>query len=117
MPKSIVRYAVAQERLGDVSRDTLLQNYILKDPADPFVPGTQIPRLRPVHLGPRTPGLFSEELDGLVVALVALRDVSPLVPPKPGGAVAPEFHSSVHRNPAKRAARQRAAKSTTELTT
>jgi hypothetical protein len=105
MSKAIVRYAVAQTRLGDVCRDTLLQNYILKDPADPYVPGTQIPRIRPVHLGPRTPRLYSEELDSLIMALVALRDVTPLPPPKPGGAVAPEFHSTRHRkNPAKGAA-------------
>jgi hypothetical protein len=107
MLKSIVRYAVAQERLGDVSRDTLLEKYILKDPADPFVPGTRIPRLKPVHLGPKTPGLFSEELDGLIVALVALRDVSPLAPSQPGGCVPAEFHSSIHRNP-KRADNKRA---------
>jgi hypothetical protein len=102
MAKAIERRPVAQERLGGVGRDFFDANYVLKDPADPFVPGTQIPRVRPVALGSRVTGFFSEEIDRLIDALRAQRDAQPFQPPKP--IMPPEFHYSVHEGRKRRAA-------------
>jgi hypothetical protein len=99
MAKAIVRYSAAHARLGDVGRDFFDAHFVLTDENDPFVPGTNIPRLRRVYLGPRVPDFFSEALDSLIDAVVALHAKTPLMPPKPGGAVPAAFHSSVHRNP------------------
>jgi hypothetical protein len=102
MAKAIERYPAAPMRFGDVGRDFFDTNFVLKDPSDPFVPGTQIPRVRPVALGPRVVGFFAEELDRLVDALRAWRDAQPFTPPAP--IMSPEHHYSVHRGPKRRAA-------------
>ena len=33
------------------------RDFVLTDPADPFIPGTEIPRLRPIHLGGKSVGV------------------------------------------------------------
>jgi hypothetical protein len=67
------------------------------DPDDPFVPGTgnKVKRLRPVPLGKRAVGFFSDEVDKLIEALRKLRDATPRAPREP--AVPAEFHPSRHR--------------------
>jgi hypothetical protein len=64
---------------------------------DPFVPGTdgQVLRVRPVLLGKRAVGFFSDEIDRLIEQLRAFRDAAPRTPPKP--AVPARFHPSKHR--------------------
>jgi hypothetical protein len=52
-------------------------NYRLTDPAAPFLPGTTIPRLRPVPLGERNVGYLEHEIDDLIDALAAQRDAKP----------------------------------------
>jgi len=73
------------------------ENYVLKDADDRFVPGTdgKVQRVRPVSLGERAIGFFSDEIDRLIEQLQKWRDASPLRAPKP--AVPIEFHPSRHR--------------------
>jgi hypothetical protein len=51
-------------------RTTFRTNYRLNDPADPNVPNTTIPRVKPIPLGPRNIGFAETALDALVDALV-----------------------------------------------
>jgi hypothetical protein len=87
-------------RLG-VGHTKFEEDYVLKNENDPLVPGTRIKRLRPVSLGERARGFFSDETDALLVAMRALRDATPFTPPKP--AVPAEFHPARHRNEKRRA--------------
>jgi hypothetical protein len=66
------------KRIG-VGRTKFDEDYVLKDEADPFVPGTngQVNRLRPVSMGERTRAFFSDETDTLIKELRALRDATP----------------------------------------
>jgi hypothetical protein len=59
-------------------------DYVWHSESDPYVPGTNIPRLRPVQLGERAKGFFDDEVAALVEALRLLRDASPpkMRPPK-----------------------------------
>src|SRR5262245_30754924 len=72
-PKRIVREREAHDRLG-CGRSKFRRDYVLRDPDDPCIPGTQIKRLRPVPLGVRNHGFLDRELDDLVDAFAAERD-------------------------------------------
>src|SRR5262249_44862891 len=52
------------------------EHYRFHTAADPFVPNTEIPRLKPVPLGPRNIAYLEHEADDLVDALAALRDAA-----------------------------------------
>jgi predicted DNA-binding transcriptional regulator AlpA len=69
MAKRIVREPEACNRLG-CRRTTFRTNYRLNDPADPNVPSTTIPRVKPIPLGPRNVGFAETDLDALIDALV-----------------------------------------------
>jgi predicted DNA-binding transcriptional regulator AlpA len=68
-PKRIVRKPEACDRLA-CRKTKFEQDYVLHDPNDPHVPGTEIPRLKPIPLGPRNVGFLESDLDALVEALV-----------------------------------------------
>ena len=72
-PKRIVREPEACNRLA-CKRTKFRTDYRFSNPADPTVPGTRIPRLRAVPLGPRNVGFLEAEIDDLVDGLAALRD-------------------------------------------
>jgi predicted DNA-binding transcriptional regulator AlpA len=73
-PKRIARRKEACARLG-CGKTKFDEDYEYHDPADPCVPGTEIPRLKPIHLGPRNVGFLDAEIDELIDALAALRDL------------------------------------------
>jgi hypothetical protein len=75
MSKQIPRPEAARARVG-VGKTKFNEDYLLRDPADPWVPGTNntVPRLRPVPLGERAIGFFDDETDGTLEALRCLRD-------------------------------------------
>ena len=73
-PKRIVREPEACSRLG-CRRTKFRKDYRFHNADDPNVPGTDIPRLRPVVLGPRNVGYLDSEIDDLIDALAELRDV------------------------------------------
>jgi hypothetical protein len=72
--RRIVRERGACDKLG-CGRTKLREDYRLTDPASPFVPDTEIRRLKPVPLGPRNIGYLEHEIDALIDALATLRDV------------------------------------------
>jgi predicted DNA-binding transcriptional regulator AlpA len=78
-PKRIVREPEACSRLG-CKRTKFREDYRLNDPADPNVPNTDIPRLRPIPLGVRNVGYLDGEIDQLIDGLAELRDSAPAVP-------------------------------------
>ena len=53
---------------------TFTDNYVYREGAGATVPGTNVPRLRPVPLGPRAVGFFNDELQNLIEALRRFRD-------------------------------------------
>src|SRR5262245_22726687 len=52
------------------------EHYRFHSADDPFVPNTEIPRPKPVPLGPRNIAYVEQEADELVDALAALHDVA-----------------------------------------
>ena len=61
-----------------LSRSEFYESIVLHDPADPFVPGTQTKRVRPVKLASNASGFVEAEIDAINKALVEARDASPL---------------------------------------
>jgi predicted DNA-binding transcriptional regulator AlpA len=94
-PKRIVREPEVCSRLG-CRRTKFRVDYRFNDPANPNVPGTDIPRLRPIPLGPRNVGYLDQEIDDLIDALVELRDV-----PDAGAHTTQVFLTDVQRKPAR----------------
>jgi hypothetical protein len=70
---AIVRPDAAQQRLG-LKSSHFDEHFVWHKDDEPNIPGTNIPRLKPVPLGVRAIGFFSDELDSLITALRALRD-------------------------------------------
>jgi|SRR6185437_14151813 hypothetical protein len=58
----------------NVGRTTFNEQYILRDPNDPYIPATNIPRLRPARLGLRAIAFFDDEVFETVEALRQHRD-------------------------------------------
>src|SRR4051812_44985800 len=46
-------------------RTKVCADYLLRDPADPYVTGTDVKRLRVTYLGPKLPIVTEEEIDRL----------------------------------------------------
>jgi hypothetical protein len=67
-PRKILRRKEAMSRLG-CGLTKFTQDYQYHNEADPYVPGTQIPRLRSISLGPRFSGFLEHKLDELIDAL------------------------------------------------
>jgi predicted DNA-binding transcriptional regulator AlpA len=80
-PKRIVREKEACDRLG-CRRTKFREHYKFNNPADPFVPGTDIPRLRPIPLGVRDVGYLDDEIDELIERIAARRDPAPAGAPR-----------------------------------
>src|SRR5215831_4625539 len=78
----IVRSHAAYGKLA-VGKTTFEENYVDKGGENSLIPGTDIPRLRPVRLGPRAIGFFDDELDNLIEALRRMRDATSRRAPKP----------------------------------
>ena len=72
-PKRIVREPEACNRLG-CKRTKFRTDFRFNDPADPLVPGTRHPRLRPIPIGVRNLGFLDSEIDDLITALSKLRE-------------------------------------------
>jgi hypothetical protein len=95
MPRGIERKPAVAARLG-CGVTTLEEKYVDRG-GDPFVPGTgdAVRRIRPVAIGERLTGFFSDEVDRLIEEIRAWRDsAAHTLPKRP---VPPEFHPSRHR--------------------
>jgi hypothetical protein len=53
----------------DISRAKGYRDFVLSDPADPFISGTEVPRLRLVHLGGKSVGVTDDEINRVVAGL------------------------------------------------
>jgi hypothetical protein len=53
----------------DVGRSKFYADFVLTDPADPFIPGTDIPRLRLVHLGGKSVGVDDDDTSRVIAGL------------------------------------------------
>ena len=73
MQNRILRPREAWQTLG-VGRTNFTDNYVYREGAGATVPGTNVPRLRPVPLGPRAVGFFNDEIQNLIEALRHHRD-------------------------------------------
>jgi hypothetical protein len=54
-----------------VGRTKFRKDFVLRDASEPFIPGTSIPRLRPVTLGTRCVAFDEQEVDAVIEALIA----------------------------------------------
>jgi hypothetical protein len=53
----------------DVSRSKFYRDFVLSDPANPNIPGTDISRLRLVHLGGKSVAVDDDDIRRIVAAL------------------------------------------------
>jgi hypothetical protein len=60
---------ILQKGVLPVSRSKGYAHYILTDPSDPLIPGTDVLRLRPIHLGGKSVGVSEDEIQRVVLAL------------------------------------------------
>jgi hypothetical protein len=74
MAKSMSRPATIAARLG-VGKSKFWEDYVLRDPADPYVPNTnRVLRLKPAKLGPNFTLIFDDEADQMIEGLRHERD-------------------------------------------
>jgi predicted DNA-binding transcriptional regulator AlpA len=78
-PRKILRPKETWEKLG-CGHSKFEEHYRFRSAADPFVPNTNIPRVKAVPLGERNVGFLEHELDALIDALAELRDTAPAAP-------------------------------------
>lgn len=72
-------------RLG-VSRSTFFSNFVYRDDADPYIPNTDVPRLKLLHLAPNAAAAFEDEVAELEAGLKRWRDEQCKAKlPKPSG--------------------------------
>jgi predicted DNA-binding transcriptional regulator AlpA len=72
MAKRLLRRKATWERLG-IGRSKFDEGFVVRN-GQRFIPGTSIPRLRPVPLGGRAVAFDEDEVDALIEALRAFRD-------------------------------------------
>jgi hypothetical protein len=60
-------------RLG-ISRSTFFDNFVLKNEDDPYIPNTDVPRLRLLPLAVNASAAFDDEIDAVVEGLRRWRD-------------------------------------------
>jgi hypothetical protein len=98
--KQIERPEAARARVA-VGKTNFDQNFVDRGDGNDTVPGTDVPRLRPVALGLRAIGFFSDEVDALIEGLRRWRDSTPQPPRKEPAALrrSREGHGK-HKKPA-----------------
>jgi predicted DNA-binding transcriptional regulator AlpA len=73
MARIILRLKQVLNRLA-CGKTKFEEDYRYHTADDPCVPGTDIPRVKPIPLGPRNIGFLEHEIDALIDALAELRD-------------------------------------------
>jgi hypothetical protein len=73
---NIERPEVTAARLG-IGLSKFTDEFVDHGKGDKLVPGTNIRRLRPLHMGPKRIGFLSDEIDALIEALRRHRDNAP----------------------------------------
>jgi hypothetical protein len=62
-------------RLG-IGRSTFYDNFVQHSADDPFIPGTDVPRLKLLRLSANATACFDDEVDGVIEGLKRWRDKS-----------------------------------------
>jgi hypothetical protein len=75
-PRTILRPKATWKKLA-CGKTKFETDYRFHSDDDPFVPGTEIPRLKALPLGERNIGFLEHEADALIDGLAELRDVEP----------------------------------------
>ena len=68
MPRRILRLKEAYDRLA-CGHSKFHDDYRFHHASEPYVPGTEIARLKPIRLGPTNIGFVEHEVDRLIDAL------------------------------------------------
>jgi hypothetical protein len=76
MNKRLVRRKECINRLG-VGPTKFHSDIVARAGASEHIPGTDIPRLHMVHLGPRTSAAIEDELENVIESLRAARGTKP----------------------------------------
>ena len=97
-PQKILRPKASYEKLA-CGKTKFDEDYRYHSPDNSFVPGTDIPRLKPIPLGERNIGYLEHEVDALIAALAKLRDA--------GARTAQGFLADAQRKPAGQGAAKR----------
>ena len=58
-----------QKGVFDISKSKFYNDFVLTDPANPNITGTNIPRLRPVRLGAKSVAVADDDASRVVLAL------------------------------------------------
>ena len=67
--KSRVKKRKPRVGLLAVGKTKLHEDYLLHDPNHPLIPGTDVPRLSLVYLGPKTPVTTDDEVNRVIAGL------------------------------------------------
>jgi hypothetical protein len=68
------RPGVFRPGLFGVAKSAFYCNYVLKDESDPFIPGTDVPRLKLLHLAETSSAAFNDEIERVQEGLRRWRD-------------------------------------------
>jgi len=67
-----------------IGRSCFYANFVLRDENDPFIPGTDVPRLRLLQLAANATAAFDNEIDAVIEGLRKWRDAGCAVRAKEG---------------------------------
>jgi hypothetical protein len=67
-----------------IGRSCFYANFVLRDENDPFIPGTDVPRLRLLQLAANATAAFDDEIDAVIEGLRKWRDAGCAVRAKEG---------------------------------
>jgi hypothetical protein len=59
----------AREGVFPVGHTKFYEDYVMRDESDPYIPGTDVERLRLVHLGEKARGATSDEITRVIEGL------------------------------------------------
>jgi hypothetical protein len=70
------RPGVFRPGLFGVAKSAFYDNFVLKDEADPYIPGTDVPRLKLLHIAKNATAAFNDEIERVQEGLRRFRDKS-----------------------------------------
>jgi hypothetical protein len=68
------RPGVSRPGLLGVAKSAFYESYVLKDEGDPFIPDTDVPRLKLLHLAKNATAVFNDEIEKMQEGLRRWRD-------------------------------------------
>jgi hypothetical protein len=68
------RPPVFRPGLFGVAKSAFYENFVLKDESDPFIPGTDVPRFKLLHLAENASAVFNDDIERVQEGLRRWRD-------------------------------------------